>query len=374
MRSIAFLVFLFCTLNLYSQEFYLFTGTYTNGASKGIYVYSFNAASGEATPVSIADSVSNPSFLTVAPSGKFLYAVNQNSGGTPSEVSAFAFEKTTGQLRLINKQLTGSEGPCYISIDASGKWVMVGHYTGGTIAAFQVEKNGSLKSHGQLIAHTGSSVNAQRQEKAHVHAAVFSPDQRLLLVPDLGTDKVMIYRFDPAFYKKPLTASKKQPFVKTKPGSGPRHLTFHPSLPYVYLIEELQGTISAFQLGQDTLKFVQNISSHPADYTGTKGSADIHVSPDGKFLYASNRGDANNIAIFAINPENGRLSAKGFQSTMGLVPRNFTIDPTGNYLLVANQQSNNVVIFKRDIQTGQLQPTGKEISVPNPVCLVMLKK
>jgi 6-phosphogluconolactonase len=151
-------------------------------------------------------------------------------------------------------------------------------------------------------------------------------------------------------------------------------MTFHPKLPYVYLIEELQGTISAFQLGQDTLKFIQNISSHPADYTGIKGSADIHISPDGKFLYASNRGDANNIAIFAINPENGRLSAKGFQSTMGLVPRNFAIDPTGNYLLVANQQSNNIVIFKRDVQTGQLQPTGKEITVPNPVCLVMLRK
>jgi 6-phosphogluconolactonase len=184
----------------------------------------------------------------------------------------------------------------------------------------------------------------------------------------------MIYRFDPAFWKKPLTPSKKQPFVKTKPGSGPRHLTYHPRQPYVYLIEELQGTISAYQYGQDTLKFIQNISSHPADYTGAKGSADIHVSPDGKFLYASNRGDAHNIAIFSINPENGKLSARGFQSTMGLVPRNFMIDPTGKYLLVANQQSNNIVIFKRDLQTGQLQATGKEVTVPNPVCLVMLRK
>jgi 6-phosphogluconolactonase len=372
MRFISILFFLFLSFSVFSQEFYLFTGTYTNGESKGIYVYSFNAATGEATPVSIRDSVFNPSFLAISPSGKFLYSINQS--GKQSEVSAFAFDKATGHLRLINKQASGSEGPCYISIDASGKWVMVGHYTGGTVAAFQVEKDGSLKSIGQLITHSGKSVNTERQEKPHVHAAVFSPDQRLLLVPDLGIDKVMLYRFDPAFWKKPLTASKKQPFVKTKPGSGPRHITFHPRLPYVYLIEELQGTVSVFQYNQDTLKFIQNISSHPADYTGGKGSADIHVSPDGKFLYASNRGDAHNIAIFAINPENGRLAARGFQSTMGLVPRNFMIDPTGNYLLVANQQSSNIVIFKRDAQTGQLQATGKEISVPNPVCLVMLRK
>jgi 6-phosphogluconolactonase len=374
MRLLVTVLLLFFAANIFSQEFFLFTGTYTSGASKGIYVYTFNAANGEVQPVSVAEGVSNPSFLSLAPSGKYLYAVNQNSGGTPSEVSAFAFDPGTGQLKFINKQLSGSEGPCYISTDASGKWVTVGHYTGGTLTAFQVDKNGGLKSQAQLITHTGSSANKQRQEKAHVHATVFSPDQRLLLVPDLGMDKIMIYRFDPAFYKKPLTPAKTQPYVSTKPGSGPRHLCFHPSLPYAYLIEELQGTVSAYQYGKDTLKLIQNISSHPPDYTGTKGSADIHVSPDGKFLYASNRGDAHNIAIFSINPDNGKLAAKGFQSTMGTVPRNFMIDPTGNYLLVANQQSSNIVIFKRDKQTGQLEPTGKEISVPNPVCLVMLRK
>ena len=374
MRSLATMLLLLITICACSQEFYLFTGTYTRGASKGIYVYSFNAANGEVTPVSIAEGVANPSFLSLSPSGKYVYAVSENSGDTPSEVWAFAFDRSTGQLKLINKQLSGSEGPCYIATDASGKWVTVGHYTGGTLTAFQVEKNGGLKSQGQLITHNGSSANKQRQEKAHVHATVFSPDQRVLFVPDLGLDKIMIYRFDPAFYKKPLTPSKKQSFVKTKPGSGPRHLTFHPTLPYAYLIEELQGTISVYQYNQDTLKFIQNISSHPPEFNGTKGSADIHVSPDGKFLYASNRGDANNLAIFSINGDNGKLAAKGFQSTMGTVPRNFLIDPTGNYLLVANQQSSNIVIFKRDKQTGQLQPTGKELTVPNPVCLVMMKK
>ena len=374
MRFIKLVFLLLSTSGMFAQEYFLFTGTYTNNGSKGIYVYSFNATNGEINPVSVTEGVSNPSFLAVSPSGKYLYAVNQNSGGIPSEVSAFSFDRTTGQLTLINKQLSGSEGPCYISTDASGKWVMVGHYTGGTVTAFQVEKNGGLKSYGQLLAHNGSGANKQRQEKAHVHATVFTPDQRFLLVPDLGMDKIMIYRFDPAFYKKPLTPAKKQAFVSTKPGSGPRHLAFHPTLPYAYLIEELQGTVSAFQYTQDTFKFIQNISSHPPDYTGTKGSADIHVSPDGKYLYASNRGDAHSLAIFSINNENGKLAAKGFQSTLGTVPRNFIIDPTGNYLLVANQQSSNIVVFKRDKQTGQLQQTGKEISVPNPVCLVMLKK
>jgi 6-phosphogluconolactonase len=372
MRTIATIILLFFSVTLFSQEFFLFTGTYTNGNSKGIYVYSFNAATGEATPLSIAEGISNPSFLSLASSGKYLYSVSENN--TAGEVNAFSFDRTTGKLTLINKQLTGGKGPCYISTDANGKWVMVGHYGSGTVTAFQVDKDGALKSPAQQITHSGSSVNKQRQDKPHVHATVFTPDQRFLFVPDLGLDKIMIYRFDPAFYKKPLTAAKKQASVSTKPGSGPRHLCFHPTLPYVYLIEELLGTISAYQYDKDTLKLIQNISSHPPDYTGTKGSADIHVSPDGRFLYASNRGDAHNLAIFAINSENGKLAAKGFQSTMGTVPRNFIIDPTGNYLLVANQQSSNIVIFKRDKQSGQLEPTGKEISVPNPVCLVMLKK
>ena len=374
MRVFAIIALSLSSVLSYSQEYFLFTGTYTNGESKGIYIYSFNAGTGEVTPVSVAEGVSNPSFLALSPNGKYLFAVNQNSGGVPSEVSSFSFDRSTGKLTLINKKPSGSEGPCYISTDASGKWVMVGHYTGGTLTAFPVEKDGELKSYAQMITHTGTSVNKQRQDKAHVHATVFSPDQRFLLVPDLGMDKIMIYRFDPQFYKKPLTPAKKQAFVTTKPGSGPRHLSFHPTLPYLYLIEELQGTISAYHYDKDTLRLIQNISSHPADYSGTKGSADIHVSPDGKFLYASNRGDAHSLAIFSINPDNGKLAAKGFQSTMGTVPRNFMIDPTGNYLLVANQQSSNIVIFKRDKATGQLQPTGKEVSVPNPVCLVMLKK
>ena len=372
MRRIITGFLIFISTNLFSQEFFLFTGTYTNGGSKGIYVYSFNAATGEGTPVSVLEGISNPSFLALAPSGKYLYSVNENNAA--GEASAFAFDRTTGKLTLINKQPSDGKGPCYISTDASGKWVMVGHYGSGTITAFQVDKEGGLKSHAQVITHNGGSVNKARQDKPHVHATVFTPDQRFLLVPDLGTDKIVIYRFDPAFYKKPLTPAKKQAFVSTKPGSGPRHLSFHPSLPYVYLIEELTGTISAYRYDKDTMKLLQNISSHSPDYSGKIGSADIHVSPDGKFLYASNRGDAHNIAIFAINADNGKLAARGFQSTMGTVPRNFMIDPTGNYLLVGNQQSNNIVIFKRDKQTGQLQPTGKEISVPNPVCLVMLKK
>lgn len=373
MRTLFILLSLFFSYAGFSQEYYLFVGTYTSGASKGIYVYKFDATTAEATPVSIAET-DNPSFLTIAPSGKYLYSVNQNRSDKPSEVSAFSFDKNSGQLTFLNKQSSGGDGPCYISTDASGKWVMVGNYSGGTLTALQVDKDGSLKSPAQQIAHSGRSVHPDRQEKPHVHAVVFSPDQKYIWVPDLGTDKIMVYKFDPAFWKKPLSESKKQPFVKTKPGSGPRHLSYHPTLPYLYLVEELQGTISVFQYNKDTLKFIQNISAQQPDYKGPISGADIHVSPDGKFLYSSNRGQAHNIAIFAINQENGRLAARGHQSTMGTVPRNFMIEPTGKYLLVANQESSNVVIFKRDPVTGALEPTGKEISVPNPVCLKMLRK
>lgn len=357
----------------FSQEYYLFVGTYTTGESKGIYIYRFNTATGQASPVSIAEGVDNPSFLTISRNGQYLYSVNQNRGENPGSVSAFRFEKASGKLTFLNKQLSGGDGPCYVSTDSAGKWVVAGNYGRGNLSVFPVQADGSLHAFTQSITHTGHSINVNRQEKAHVHAVVFSPDNRFILTPDLGLDKVMIYQFDKNAGEKPLLPAK-QPFIKTDPGSGPRHITFHPTHPYVYLIEELRGTVSAYSYKKGRLKFIQNISSHPDDYKGEKSSADIHVSPDGKFLYASNRGTANNIAIYSINPENGKLTLQGFQSTMGEIPRNFMIDPTGNYILVANQASSNIVIFKRDRRTGLLQFTGNQIVVPDPVCLKMLEK
>lgn len=363
---LSFSILLFFIFNaIHSQEYFLFIGTYTSGESKGIYVYSFNTSTGEAKEVSVAGA-ENPSYLAIEPGGRFLYSVNQH-GGRTGEVSAFEFDKRSGQLRFLNKQSSGGIGPCYVAVDASGKWVMVGNYNGGNLSAIPVDSDGSLGTPAQVINHTGSSVNKQRQEKPHVHATVFSPDQEYLVVPDLGIDKVMSYRLDPSS-SEPLTPAE-QPFINTNPGSGPRHITFHPKRPYVYLMNELDGTVSVFSWSNGKMKTVQTIPSHPANYKEEKGSADIHVSPDGKFLYASNRGKANNLAIYSIHPSSGKLKIKGFQSTLGVSPRNFVIDPTGNYLLVANQHTGNIVIFKRNKNTGLLQPGPTQIKIPNPVCL-----
>jgi 6-phosphogluconolactonase len=354
----------------FSQSYYLFTGTYTNNGGKGIYVYRFNAATGDATPVSVVEGVEHPSYLVSSPDGKYLYAVNQWRGEKPAYISSFRFDAQSGQLHFLNKQLSGADGPCYINITDDAKWVVVANYTGGALSAFPVKDNGSLEPFTQMITHAGSSIDTPRQSRAHVHSVVFSPDYRVLFASDLGMDKIMVYNFDKSATV-PFTQASPA-WVPVKPGSGPRHLIFHPALPYAYLIEEIGGTVSVYKYNNGQLGFLQRISSHPKGFKGKISSADIHTSPDGKFLYASNRGTANNIAIFSINQATGRIAIKGFQSTMGEEPRNFMIDPTGQYLLAANQTTNNVVIFKRNANTGMLTYTGKQIPVPNPACLKMI--
>lgn len=359
-------------LSASSQEYYLFAGTYTGGKSKGIYVYKFNANSGEVQTVSNTDSSTNPSFLAISPNGKYVYAVNETGREKPGRVSAYAFDKNTGKLSLLNQQLSGGDDPCYIAVDASGKWVVVGNYSGGNLSVFPINANGALAPYSQLIQHKGGSVNKERQEKAHVHSTFFSPDGQYVLAPDLGMDKIMIYQFNGAS-RKPLTPAK-IPFAATAPGSGPRHLDFHPNGKYAYLVEEMSGAVTVFTYNKGVLKPVQTIATHPADFKGKPGSADIHISPDGKFLYASNRGEENNIAIFSVDNATGKLTHVGYQPVRGVQPRNFMIDPTGKYLLVANQRTNNIVVYKRDMETGLLQATPQQIEIPNPVCLKMIAK
>lgn len=371
MRFFLLAVFLCFFFTSFSQEYHLLVGTYTNNGSKGIYVYRFNAATGEATWVSNTDSAANPSYLSLSPDGKFVYAVYEEGGQTNGQVSAYAFDRTTGTLRLLNQQPSGGDHPCYVASTKNNKWVAVGNYTGGNVAIFPVNADGSLQPAAQTMQHEGSSVNKNRQEKPHVHAAVFSPKEDYLLVPDLGIDKVMAYQFN-SKNKAPLKPAA-VPFAASEAGSGPRHLTFHPNGKFAYLIEELTGTVLVYGYANGKLTKLQRIATHPGDYKGAIGSADIHVSPDGKFLYASNRGDANNIAIFSVNPTTGKLTAKGHQPTLGQTPRNFMIDPSGNYLLAANQTSNNIVVFKRDKKTGLLTALKKQIEVPSPVCLKMVK-
>lgn len=355
---------------IFAQSFTLFVGTYTGSGSKGIYVYRFNVLTGRATFLNAADSIVNPSYLAVAPNKKFLFAVSETNGKSPGKVNAYAINRLTGKLSFINQQETGGDDPCYVAVHKSNNWLAVGNYSGGNASVFKINANGGLQPYAQLMQDSGKGTNPDRQEKAHVHSTVFSPDNNFLFTPDLGLDKVMAYRFND-FSQRPLTKASPS-FVTTEGGSGPRHLTFHPNNRFAYLIEEMSGTVSAYKYNNGKLTFVQRIATHPSTYKGSPGSADIHISPDGKFLYASNRGDENNISIFKIDPTSGRLQARGYQPVLGKTPRNFVIDPTGNFLLVANQGTNNVVIFKRNKTTGALTETGFQLEIPMPVCLKWL--
>ena len=344
-------------------------GTYTSGKSEGIYVYSFDEKNATANLVSTA-KIKNPSYLAVAPDKKTVYSVVETAdtinGVVGGSLTAFSFNATEGKLTAMSTQPSGGTSPCYVSVDKSGKWVFTGNYSSGALAAFPVTKKGDIAAAKQVIQLTGTGANKDRQEGSHVHATVVSPDNQFLFVPNLGTDKVMIYHINNTTGK--LTAGA-QPFVSTVPGSGPRHFDFAPNKKFAYLIEEMSGNVIAYAYNNGRLKQLQSISSLPTTFTGTVGAADIHVSPDGKFLYCSNRGDGNMIAIFSINQQTGKLAIAAHQSTLGKTPRNFNFDPSGNFLLAANQASDEIVIFKVDKKTGLLTDTGKRISVPNPVCV-----
>lgn len=375
MRKKLLYLFLLCSVSATAQkEHYLLIGTYTGGKSEGIYVYKFNSANAENSFISVAKS-SNPSFLAVSPNQQFVYAVNENADSTRFTVSgnivAFSFNAANGTLTEINKQPSGGKHPCYVAVDRSGKWVFAGNYSSGSIGLLPVNKNGVLDSAKQIIQHEGAGPDKQRQLGPHVHSTNLSADNKYLFVPDLGIDKLMIYHFNS---KNGHLQPAKIPYKTNIPGGGPRHMSIHPNGKYVYLLLELTGQVIVYKnSGNGDIGAIQSIAAHPDDYKGIIASADIHVSPDGKFLYCSNRGDANSISIFKILPADGKLTLIGHQSTMGKTPRNFNFDPSGNFLLVANQNTDEIVIFKIDKQTGLLTDTGKRIRVPNPVCLKWIK-
>jgi 6-phosphogluconolactonase len=363
MKLILQTLLLFLSLSVFAQkDYYMLVGTYTKGKSDGINVYKFNATNGT---VQAVDSVktSNPSYLAVSPNGKFVYAVNENDGG---KITAFAFDRQTGQLKELNQQPSEGSNPCYIVVDKTGKWVIVGNYSSGTLAVLPIKNDGTLGEPDTTIRHTGHGVNKDRQESPHVHSTVLSPDDHYLFVADLGIDKEMIYGFNP---KTGNITTSKEPFVKLKDGSGPRHFIFHPNGKWAYLIQEMGGTITAFNYANGQLKTIETVSSLPKDFKGSFTAADIHISPDGHFLYASNRDQSNTIVAFRIDQKTGKLTQVGSVSAMGKTPRNFNIDPSGNYLLVANQNSDNIVIYKINKKTGQLTYTGKQVYVGNPVCI-----
>jgi len=350
-----------------SNDYNLIIGTYTNaGKSEGIYTYNFDTKTGESKQLSIAKGVENPSYLTVSPDNKFVYAVNET--GKTSAVSAFSFDAVKGDLKFLNKQATNGEDPCYIVADE--KNVISANYSGGNASVFGIESNGSLGQLKQIIQHSGKSVNKDRQNSPHVHMVFFTPDHKYLIINDLGTDKVYLYNYNVNGTNDVLTPHDS---VTVTPGAGPRHITFSKDGKYAYLIHEMDGGITVFSYSNGTLEKIQETKITEDGFTGENGAADIHISPDGKFLYATNRGSENNITIFAIE-KGGLLSKRGQTSTLGKGPRNFTIDPTGKYLLVAHQYTNEVVIFERDAKTGELKDTGKRIEVGAPVCLVFAPK
>ena len=352
------------------QKISLLVGTYTNtGKSNGIYVYDFNPATGQATLKGNVAS-ENPSFLSVSADRKYVYAVNENGDGKGA-VSAYAFDEEAGQLRFLNQQLTQGDHPCHITTDASGTHVIVSNYSGGNISVFPIQQDGSLGPIKQLIQHKGSGPDRSRQQGPHVHSAFFSPDEKHVYVQDLGTDKVHIYDYRPESKDSPLVPAA-QPFAEGTPGGGPRHIAQTADGRFIYLVQEMTAQVKVYQQENGKLQPIQEIAINEAGFSGRNGAADIKLSPDGRFGYASNRGDANTLAIYQVNATDGTLVKVGNQAVLGRSPRNFAISPDGRYLLVANQNTDEVVIFSRDLDTGLLKDTGSRIGVGAPVCLVFV--
>ena len=347
---------------------YLLVGTYTDGKpDKGIYVYNFNTLNGELNMVSTAENITNPSFVTMSPDGHFLYSCVDTKMPNSGNIAAFEFDNTNGHLKFLNKQSTAGANPVNLTVSGNNKYIVTGNYTDAGVTVLSTNANGTINPYLQTIPFLDSSINKVRQDKSHIHSTIFSPDYKYLYLPDLGADKIRVFKFD-ADSAKPLIAQE-QLTVHTVPGSGPRHLVFHPEKKVAYCTEEMAGMVVAYAYKQGKLNAIQRIFSYSKPNKGDYSTADIHISTDGKFLYASNRGE-NTISIFTIDKK-GKLKLIGHHSTMGNTPRNFTLDPTGNYLLVANQSSDNVVVLKRDSVTGLLETTGIEIKVPTPTCVIM---
>jgi 6-phosphogluconolactonase len=365
MKKLVFLTFLSFTIcELQAQKFNLVVGTYTSkGTSEGIYVYDYNSKDAVAQLKSTTKAA-NPSYVALSKDQRFIYAVNET--GSTSTVSAFSFNKKTGQLSLLNTRSSEGADPCYVLVDEQN--VFLANYSGGTIAVYGRNADGSLTKPKQVLKHTGKSIDPKRQLSAHVHQVQFTPDKKYLIANDLGEDQLYIYAYHPRSAKV-LT---QKAIIKTTAGAGPRHLAFTPNGKFAYLAHEFTGTVSAYAYSNGTLKKIQELGSIEAGFKGAVDAADIHVSADGKFLYESNRGDANTVAVYNISP-NGRLKLVEIVSTLGKGPRNFAIEPSGNFLLVAHQYTDEVVIFNRNRTTGKLTDSGKRIKVGAPVCLVFAK-
>jgi 6-phosphogluconolactonase len=354
---------------------YIFAGTYTrkeghvDGKATGINIFRKNPESGALTSLGVAGDIVNPSYLTIAPGGKYLYAVNELVGAEApaGTVSAFAIDPESRELRFLNKQSSRGDAPCYVTTDRQGRFAFVANYVGGAVAMLPIQEDGSLGEASDVKRHEGSGPDAGRQESSHPHSIALAPGDRFAYVPDLGSDKIWIYEVD---YESGRLNPAASPFAEVAPGAGPRHIAFHPDAPFAYVINELNSSITAFSVNYDNgaLDQILIAGTLPQGYEGFNACADIQITPDGRFLYGSNRGH-NSIVAYSIDPSNGHLAFVGYESTQGDFPRGFMIDKTGRFLYVANQNTNNVVVLSIDQESGMLQPTGFYIDTPTPVCL-----
>jgi len=351
----------------------LYVGTYTAGTrSEGLYLLRMDRRSGNLQRIGSVDAGPNPSFLAIHPNRRVLYAVNeleQYEGRATGAVSAFAIARDTGALTRLNEQPSEGGAPCYVSVDRSAQVVLVANYVGGSIALLPIQPNGALDPAAQLVQHTGTGPNAERQAAPHAHCILPDPSNRFALAADLGADRVFVYHLD-LDGKSLRHVEGEGGDAVMRPGAGPRHIAFHPKLPLVFVANELDFTVATlrFDAERGALSPLETHSTVPAGWTGTNYPADIHVASTGRSLYVSNRGH-NSVAVFSIAESTGALVLAQVVSTEGDWPRNFTLDPTERWLLVANQRSDSVVVFGRDPDNGSLTPTRQRIAIPSPVCL-----
>ena len=367
-----------------ANEMLVYVGTYTEsirfgsgkvleGKGEGIYRYRMHPATGALEFDSKTTGVVNPSYIAVDPTQRFLYAVNElktYEDKPTGTVSAFAVDSRSGKLEFLNKQLTHGTDPCHVVVDGKSRYIFVANFMSGSVCVLPVRKDGSLGEATDFVQHLGSSVDPVRQRGPHAHSVTLDKAGRFAFVPDLGLDKLMVYAFDRT---RGMLEPHAVPWIKVKPGAGPRHVALHPSGRFAFLINELDSTVTAlsFRGKKGVFKELQVVPTLPAGFQGESTCADVQVAPSGRFVYASNRGH-DSLVIYRIDGRTGRLAYVGHQSTQGKTPRQFEIDPTGRFLLVANQDTDRVVTFRIDPQTGNLAPTGQVVQVPTPVCVKFL--
>jgi 6-phosphogluconolactonase len=352
-----------------ADEPLIFVSAFAAGEKGGIHAYEFDTTAGRLKPLNRA-AIENPFFLALSPGHKHLYSTTATQFGGKEKEQVAAFEIAgRGELKALNRQSTEGTASCYLDVDKTGKMLVVANYSSGSVASLPLKSDGSLGEPASFFQHKGSSVNPQRQKEPHAHCIVVSPDNKYAFGADLGMDQILCYKLDPSNGK--LTPND-PPFAKSPPGAGPRHLTFHPNGKRAYVINELLNSVTVFDYDADagTLTARQTISTLPPDFKGTSYCADVKVTPDGRYLYGTNRGH-DSIACYRIG-EDGKLSLIAIEPSRGKGPQNLAVTPDGKWLLCANMSGNSIAVFQTDAATGRLKPNGEPVEQPSPSCIMLV--